>query len=171
MNKIKEKSIIVIGSVAADAALQLLTDRNDELAARYPGRYLEDARAVLKTGIVNEKRLRGILGKDSDMLVDCREKGIFGALWKLGELQDLGLYIEQANIPVSQPAIEICDYFGINPYEIPSKGCFVLAVDEMGTFIRKMNESGTEAAVIGFTTPEKARLIVGSTRRYLTRIE
>ena len=90
--------------------------------------------------------------------------GVFRALWELGESEDTGFTVEMSRIPVLQECIELCEYFGENPYELPFSGRIYLYDGEVSEL--------PEGVVIGETSEKKARLII--TRegiRYLNRPE
>ena len=162
----KEKTIIMVGNGASSAALDILKNNKEDLEKRYSLSYLENARTRLE----EEKKLSAS-GIESCNLVSfaCSSGGVFEALWKLGEAMDTGLMVEQSQIPILQCTIELCDYMDINPYEADSDGCILLVTDEPGRILDRLSEDG-RVAVIGYTTDTKARIIKGSTVRYLTKI-
>ena len=61
----------------------------------------------------------------------AKDGGVFAALWRLLKRNRLGGCFSQRAIPVSQQAIEVCEYFGIDPYRAESDGCYVLLADEV----------------------------------------
>ena len=163
---IKEKAIIMAGNAASRAALKILTENEEQLKKRYSGYYLEGALNILQT----EKDVRKTAGEaDTQCCISCSEGGVFEALWKLGEELESGLTVELSKIPILQYTIEFCDHMDINPYEADSTGCVVLTAKEPGKVLTFFRERGCRAELIGYTAPEKARIIRGSTVRYLTK--
>ena len=47
---------------------------------------------------------------------DVTEGGIFGALWEMAEASGVGLEIDLKKIPIRQETVEVCEFFGVNPY-------------------------------------------------------
>ena len=162
----REKAVIMTGNAASCAALGILKENREELEKRYPIRYLRDAlgtlESELKTSFPEE-------AEDRFVSVSCSRGGVFEALWKLGEALDCVLTFGLSEIPVLQCTIEFCDYMDINPYEADSTGCMVIATAEPGKTLEYIRGKGFKAEIIGYTTPVKARIIKGSTVRYLTK--
>ena len=47
------------------------------------------------------------------------EGGIFAALYRLAKEADTGLVVDLKAMPVRQETIEICEYYKLNPYQLP----------------------------------------------------
>lgn len=99
---------------------------------------------------------------------DVTEGGIFGALWEMGEASGVGLDVDLKAIPVKQETIEVCEFFGINPYELISSGAMLIACEDGNGLVRSLNEAGVAAAVIGKSNSSNdKRIINGDEVRYL----
>ena len=90
---------------------------------------------------------------------DVTEGGIFGALWEMAEASDIGLEIFLKKIPVKQETIEICEFFGINPYELISSGCMLIAAKDGTGLVHELEKAGIYAVLIGKATKGKDRLL------------
>ena len=60
----------------------------------------------------------------------AKDGGVFAALWRLLKRNHLGGNFSQRAIPISQQAVEICEFFGIDPYRAESENCYVLLCEE-----------------------------------------
>ena len=69
---------------------------------------------------------------------DVTEGGIFGALWELAEASGVGLEIELKKIPLKQETVEICEFFGINPYELISSGVMLMAAKDGNRLVMEL---------------------------------
>ncbi len=99
---------------------------------------------------------------------DVTEGGIFGALWELAESSGIGLEIDLKKIPVRQETIEVCEFFQINPYELISSGCMLMAAADGSRLVRELEKQGIHAAMIGKATGGNDRLVWnGEERRFL----
>lgn len=99
---------------------------------------------------------------------DITEGGVFGALWEVAEAAGLGLDIDLLKIPVRQETIEVCEVFGINPYELISSGSLLVTTPDGTGLIRALEDAGISAAIIGKMTEGNDRIIRnGEDRRYL----
>ena len=95
-------------------------------------------------------------------------KGIFGALWELGELCGTGLEIDLKKIPIRQETVEICEFYDENPYMIPAEGALLIVTSSGSHLVRGCEEAGIVAAVIGQIREDQDRIVInGEERRYL----
>lgn len=62
--------------------------------------------------------------RSSTVRLRCRisEGGIFGALWEMADGAGIGLDVALKRIPIQQETVEICEFFGVNPYQMLSTG-------------------------------------------------
>lgn len=91
---------------------------------------------------------------------DVTEGGIFGALWELAESSGIGLEIDWKKIPVKQETIEVCEFFGINPYELISSGCMLMAAPDGNALTRELEKEGIHAVIIGKATEGNDRVLL-----------
>ena len=96
---------------------------------------------------------------------DVTEGGIFGALWELAEASGVGLEIDLKRIPIRQETVEICEFFDVNPYELISSGCMLMAAEDGNTLVQKLYQAGIPAVVIGKATEGNDRVIVNEEER------
>ncbi|OLA85167.1 MAG: hydrogenase maturation factor, partial [Roseburia sp. 40_7] len=78
---------------------------------------------------------------------DVTEGGIFGALWELAEASGVGLEIELKKIPLKQETVEICEFFGINPYELISSGVMLMAAKDGNRLVMELAKENISACV------------------------
>ena len=169
MSNTEELTIMMAGSAACRVALDLLSKERDELKARYSARYLENAGEKLKNGILSNTALEQLIGEISPKaFVLCGKKGVFSALYELGGTLGCGLKAELFSIPIDQPAIELCDLKDINPYESDSTGSVVFAAENPGAAAQTAEKLGIKLYLLGYTTKQKAKIVVSETERYLT---
>ncbi len=101
---------------------------------------------------------------------DITEGGVFGALWEMAEGAGVGLEVDLKKIPIRQETVEICEFFGVNPYLIMSSGSMMIAADDGPLVVRELKKAGIEATVIGRTTDGNDRILRnGDDVRYLDR--
>ena len=90
---------------------------------------------------------------------DVTEGGIFGALWEMAEASGVGLEIDLKKIPVRQETIELCEFFDVNPYELISSGCMLMAAADGNTIVRELEKAGIHAVVAGKATAGNDRIL------------
>lgn len=101
---------------------------------------------------------------------DITEGGVFGALWEMAEGSGVGLDADLKAIPIRQETVEICEYFGLNPYQIMSSGSMMIATDDGHGLVMELQKAGIHAAVVGRATDGNDRVLRnGEDVRYLDR--
>lgn len=103
-----------------------------------------------------------------DAMHDVTEGGIFGALWEMAESSGVGLEIELKKIPLKQETVEICEFFGISPYELISSGSMLMAAKDGNQLVLELQKAGIAAVVIGKATAGNDRILQNDgERRFL----
>ena len=139
----------------------------DELATRYPRRFIERAAEFLAETEKNEEGYLAV-ADGAAYVHAAAEGGVFGALWELAEFAECGLEIDLPSIPISQETVEICEYFDVNPYQLRTEGVFLILTGHGGRLCESLEEKGIPAAVIGKTVPGLDRAVRnGEEVRYL----
>lgn len=86
----------------------------------------------------------------------------------MAEASGIGMEIDLKKIPVRQETIEICEYFDINPYELISSGCMLMAASDGNTIVRELEKAGIHAAVVGKAMEGNDRVLYAAgERRFL----
>lgn len=99
---------------------------------------------------------------------DITEGGIFGALWEMGAAADVGIVADLKKIPIRQETIEVCEVFGINPYQMMSSGSMLIGCRQGNRLAECLQAAGIPAAVIGYATDNHDRIIIsGEEKRFL----
>ena len=179
VGKVKEGALISTGGAKAGmdivmtkwAGLEgtsiLAKEKEAELSARLPKQLIKKAQdfdamlSVLPEAAVAVKS--GVAA-----MHDVTEGGIFGALWEMAEASGVGLWIDLRKIPVRQETVEICEFFGISPYQLISSGSMLMALPDGGRLARELEKQGIPATVIGKATAGNDRILWNEgEKRYL----
>lgn len=151
---------IVLTKWAGLEGTALLAERyGEKLRARYPLRMIETAAAFKKQLSVIPEAATAAKSNVSAMH-DASTGGIFAALWELAEGAGIGLAADLKKIPVRQETVEICEFFGISPYELLSGGCLLITADNGERLAQVLEEAGIPAAVIGRMTDNNDRIVI-----------
>lgn len=101
---------------------------------------------------------------------DITEGGVFGALWEMGSGSGVGLDIDLKSIPIRQETVEVCEVLGLNPYILMSSGSMMIAADDGHGLVRKLEQAGIPASVVGKATAGNDRILRnGEDTRYLDK--
>ena len=96
---------------------------------------------------------------------DVTEGGIFGALWEMAEASGVGLEIDLKKIPIRQETVEVCEFFGVNPYLLISSGCMLMAAQDGNHLVRELEKAGIKATIIGKATAGNDRVLLNEDER------
>ncbi len=139
----------------------------DELATRYPRRFIERAAEFLPETEKNEEGYLAV-ADGAAYVHAAAEGGVFGALWELAEYAGCGLEIDLPAIPILQETVEICEYFDVNPYQLRTEGVFLILSEHGNRLCETLKEKDIPAAVIGKTVSGLDRAVRnGEEVRYL----
>lgn len=160
-----DMDLVVTKYVGLEGTAITAKEKRSELLSRFPEEFVNKAISfgnmisVVKDGLV-------AAGAGAAAMHDVTEGGIFGALFEMSEASGVGISVDIERIPIRQETVEICDYFGIDPYGLVSSGSMLIAASNGARIVEALDEAGISAAVIGRTNSTNERVVHydGSTR-------
>lgn len=161
------QDIVVTNYIGLEGSAILAMKEMEFFKTKFSSGYIDNILEYInEISIYNEAAVASKHGVTA--MHDLSENGIFGALWEIGEAGNCGVEIDLRNIPVHQETIELCEYFDINPYQMPSSGALLIITDDGKALKEKYLSVGINAQVIGTTTLGNDKVIVNNEeRRYL----
>lgn len=163
------QDIVISKWIGLEGTVRLARERRNELSERYPRRMIDEAASYDRyLSVIPEAATAmksGVCG-----MHDVSRGGVFGALWELAERAGVGLEIDLKKIPVKQETIEICEFFGLNPYELLSGGCLIMTTEDGDVLAEALMREDIAASVVGRTTAGNDRVIYNEDeKRYLDK--
>lgn len=156
---LQNMDIVMTKWIGLEGTVILAKEKEKELLGRYPMPLITAAQGFEKYLPVWPEaataRKSGVYA-----MHDARNGGVFGSLWELSKSMGVGLSINLKEIPVKQETIEICEFFDLNPYELLSGGCLLIAASDGKSLVKTLEEEGIPAAVIGRTTANNDKVIL-----------
>ena len=158
--------IVMTKAIGLEGTSILAKEKYEELITHFPAGMIDKAVGFDEDILIVKE---AAAARDMALSMhDVTEGGIFGALWEMAEASNVGLAIDLKSIKVRQETVEICEYFGINPYKLISSGCLLIATSEGEKVVDAINREGIEATIIGKATDSNdRRLINGGEIRFL----
>lgn len=156
--------IIVTKWIGLEGTSIIAKEKEQELLKKYPGQLVETAQNFDQYLSVLPEAATAVKSGVSAMH-DVTEGGIFGALWEMAEASGVGLEIDLKKIPVKQETIEVCEFFGINPYELISSGSMLMAASDGNMLVRELEKQGIHAAVVGKAVTGNDRVLINEDER------
>ena len=159
--------LVVTKWIGLEGTSIIAKDHEEELLTRLPKNLVDTAKGFDKyLSVLPESRVAVEHGVAA--MHDITEGGIFGALWEMGEASGVGLDVDLKSIPVKQETIEVCEFFGINPYELISSGAMLIATNDGNGLVRKLAEAGVASAIIGKSNSSNdKRVLSGDEVRFI----
>lgn len=143
------QDLIVAGYTGAKGAAIIAAEKRLELKQRFSENYIDniinDANQN-QIEIANVEFLSKLGVTESEEAI---EGGILTALWNLSGAYCLGIRFHLRKILIKQTTIEVCEFYGLNPYRLLSENCYLLVSDHGYDCIERLSEYGLEGAVIG----------------------
>lgn len=170
------QDLLVAGQIGLGGTVWMARHKKDVLRKTLPEDYVDSGNALLadmervladaKAAVLGENM--GIFGAAA--VYHVIQGGIFAALWEFAQAAGTGIYTRLKSIPVRQQTIEFCEVFDLNPYQLLSGGCLLMAADNGCDVLYRMDRAGIPCSVIGKVTEGHDRVVAhDDTCRYLTR--
>lgn len=156
--------ILVTKWIGIEGTSIIAKEHEEELLARFSTSFIEQAKGLdVYLSVLSEAAVAVRSGVSA--MHDVTEGGIFGALWEMAEASGVGLEIDIKKIPIRQETVEICEFFCINPYQLISSGCMLMAAEDGNMLVRELEKAGIPAAVIGKATEGNDRVLLNEDER------
>lgn len=165
--------IVMSKWIGLQGTAQIAALKREVLEQRLPARFVAEAASYDQyMSVIPEARVAVKAGVCA--MHDVSGGGIFRALWELADLAQTGISIDLKKIPVKQETIEVCEVFGLNPYELLSGGALLMVTEDGQALTEALYREGIFAEVIGKLTDNNDKAIVNSSYegeeiRYLER--
>lgn len=171
------QDIVLCGCIGTEGMLRILDERETELSKRFVPAFVSQMQrareSILSLEYIRAAReLQSAQGEEAAVTAmhQIGSGGILAALWELGEASGIGMQVELSKMSVLQETIELCEYYGLNPYHMTSAGCILMTASDGDTLVEILEGVGARASKLGIATDQKARVIAsGGEKRYLDR--
>ena len=161
--------IVVSKWVGLEGSARLADAYADKLSTRYPYHMIAEAASFKKYLSIAPEAATAIKSNVGAMH-DVSGGGIFAALWELAEKTGVGLTVDLKKIPIRQETIEVCEYFGISPYELLSGGALLMIMEDGEGLVQTLASVHIPATVIGKITDNNDRVVINEDeKRFLER--
>lgn len=151
--------ILVSKWIGIEGTAILAKEKEADLKTRFSEAFIDKAKAMDAYISVQSEAAVAVTSGVSAMH-DVTEGGIFGALWEMAEASGVGLEIDLKKIPIRQETVEVCEFFGLNPYKLISSGCMLMAAEDGNHLVRELEKSGIKATIIGKATDGNDRVLI-----------
>ena len=159
--------VVVTKWIGLEGTSIIAKEKEAELKNKFALSFIETSKAFSNyLSVIPEAAVAAKAGVSA--MHDVTVGGIFGALWEVAEASKVGLDIDLKAIPIRQETIEICEIYGLNPYELISSGSMLITSPKGHDLVRSLELEGIHATVIGKVTAGNDRILRNEDeKRYL----
>lgn len=164
-----DQDIVLLKWIGLEGTFRVMREKEEELSKRFVPAFLNQMKNMEEeTFSVQELKLAKEFGVSA--MHQITGGGILAALWEMSEASNVGLEVELKKMTIRQETVEICEFCHLNPYQLTSAGSVLIFTENGEQLVEKLNAHGAKASVLGRTTADTARVILGGEeKRFLDR--
>lgn len=164
-----DQDIVLLKWIGLEGTLRVMKEKEEELSKRFVPTFLNKIKD-LQPQLFSEKELGMAKEYGVSAMHQITSGGILAALWEIAESSNVGIEVDLKQMTIKQETVEICEYFHLNPYQLTSVGSIIIFADQGEALVEKFREEGICASLLGRTTQDTVRVILGGEeRRFLDR--
>lgn len=164
-----EQDVVLLKWIGLEGTFRVMREKEEALAKRFIPAFLNQMKNM-EEEIFSIKELKIAKEFGVSAMHQITGGGILAALWEMSEASNVGLEVDLKKMTIRQETVEICEYCHLNPYQLTSAGSVLLFTDRGEELTERFKEAGIQAVVLGRTTSDTARVILGGEeKRFLDR--
>lgn len=164
-----QQDVVLLKWVGLEGTFRIMREKEEELAKRFIPAFLEKIRG-LESQIFSVKELAFAREFGVSAMHQITNGGILVALWELAEASNVGVEVDLKKMAIRQETVEICEFCHLNPYQLTSTGSVLMFADRGEDLVQAFAEQGVQAVVLGKTTKDLAKVILGGEeKRFMDR--
>jgi hydrogenase maturation factor len=146
--------LILTKEIGIEGTAILASDRKNELRRIFSEDFIKEAENFFKDISIVKEALIAYETGGVQAMHDPTEGGIAGGLHELADANKLGFRIYEERIKIRNETEEICKHFEINPLQLISSGCLLIATkkEKSKEILANIHKSGVKAEIIGEMT-------------------
>lgn len=150
-------ALVLTKGIAIEGTAIIAKDKRDELRDAMPKAEIKRcARFLHEPGIsvVRDAQLALEMG-GVHALHDPTEGGVATGLWELAQASNVGLVIEEQQLPVLTECRALCHHFNLDPLGVIASGSLLIsaAADRSQEIVERISAAGIDATLIGEVVP------------------
>lgn len=164
-----DQDIVLLKWIGLEGTFRVMREKEDELFKRFVPAFFNQIRGM-ESELFSADALEIAKDYGVSAMHQITSGGILAALWEMAEASNIGLEVDLKKMTIRQETVEICEYCHLNPYQLTSAGSVLLVVERGEELVDKYREMGVWASLLGRTTKDTARVILGGEeKRYIDK--
>ena len=163
------QDIVLLKWIGLEGTFRAMREKEEALSKRFVPTFLNQIKN-LEPQLFSEREL--FIAKEFGVsaMHQITSGGILAALWEMAESSNVGLEVDLKKMAIKQETVEVCEFCHLNPYQLTSAGSVLIFTDRGEALVSRFEEEGIQASVLGRTTVDTARVILGGEeKRFLDR--
>lgn len=163
------QDIVLLKWIGLEGTFRVMREKEEALAKRFVPTFLNQIKN-LEPQLFSLKELELAKEFGVSAMHQITSGGILAALWEMSEASNVGIEVDLKKMAIKQETVEICEFCHLNPYQLTSAGSVLMFTDRGEELVTALEEQGIQAALLGKTTSDTARVIIsGEEKRFLER--
>ena len=164
-----QQDIVLLKWIGLEGTFRAMRVKREELEGRFVPSFLKQTEQ-LEPEIFSVREIEMAKEHGASAMQQITGGGILTTLWEMAEASDVGLEVDLKAMTIRQETVEICEYCHLNPYQLTSAGSVLIFTERGEELVERYREMSIQASLLGKTTKEKARVILGGEeKRFLDR--
>lgn len=163
------QDVILLKWIGLEGTLRVMNEKEEELAKRFVPTFLNQFQQM-SSQIFSGKEIEVAKEHGASAMQQIAGGGILATLWEMSEAAHVGLEVDLKKMAIRQETVEICEYCHLNPYQLTSVGSILIFTEQGEALVQRYEELGVQATLLGRTTADQAKVILGGEeKRFLDR--
>ena len=163
------QDIVLLKWIGLEGTFRAMREKEAELSKRFVPTFLSQIRQM-ESELFSADAIAVAKEHGASAMQQITSGGILATLWEMAEASDVGMEVELKQMAIRQETVEVCEFCHLNPYQLTSAGSVVIFTERGEELVERYEELGIQATLLGRTTADSARVILGGEeKRFLDR--
>ena len=163
------QDIVLLKWVGLEGTFRVMREKEQELSRRFVPGFLHQIRRM-ESELFSADAIAVARDHGATAMQQITSGGILATLWEMAEASNVGMEVELKQMAIRQETVEVCEFCHLNPYQLTSTGSILIFTERGEELVQKYEELGIQAMLLGRTTADSARVILGGEeKRFLDR--
>jgi len=163
------QDIVLLKWIGLEGTFRAMREKEAELEERFVPTFLNQIRQM-ESELFSADAITVAKVHGANAMQQITSGGILATLWEMAEASNVGLEVDLKKMAIRQETVEVCEFCHLNPYQLTSVGSVLVFAEDGEELVQKYEELGIQATVLGKTTADTARVILGGEeKRFLDK--
>lgn len=164
-----DQDIVLLKWIGLEGTFRAMREKEDELSKRFVPTFLNQIRQM-ESELFSADAIAVAIEHGATAMQQITSGGILATLWEMAEASNVGMEVELKQMAIRQETVEVCEFCHLNPYQLTSAGSVLIFTERGEELVERYEELGIHATLLGRTTADSARVILGGEeKRFLDR--